>query len=363
MNRWAVIRTGGIELALAALLSFLVFPAAFLGRVPAVSVVVDVAALVVVVISQRWLRLGVALSFAVIGSALLLDPDGVGMALYLCMLPVVTAIRKDEFPLAIVATIVNAAAGFTISYQLSGDESDWIGALMGWLFLYGIAWAVGMGMRAVARAESQKLRNQYRQRELALAWELHDSVARNLAILAMQANAARNAGTATPEELDVIAEQARLASKSVREVTQLLGGWDRAPAPDVTMRAAVVAGTQELRQMGFTVKASLQIPELPADVDKAAGRIIQEALHNVAKHGSKNAPCVVTVEVTPETLELVVTNAVALREESYPGLGLTSMRYRSDALGGSFSSKRIRGSWVCEASLPLNTSSGRTVQN
>lgn len=328
------------------------------------SLPLDVAALGAAILALRWTRIGIALALAVLAVVMVMDPHDVGVTLYACALPVITAVRKDEFPLAIVATIFGVAAGFRTSLRLSGADEDWIGAMLGWLFLHGVVWAIGLGMRAVARAATARIRAEYRERELELAWELHDSVARNLAILAMQANAVQKAGTATSEELAVLAEQARLASQSVREVTHLLGGSDRVAAPEVTLREAVVAGTQELRRQGIKVQASLEILELPDEVDRVAGRIMQEALHNVAKHGARAGTCVVTVEVTPKTLDLLVTNPLdPSRETTISGLGVKSMRSRAAALGGSISSKRIRGSWVCEVSLPLQKGDQRGSQS
>lgn len=354
MQRWRLIHSGGFEIVVAALLVAMMLYTMAQGLIPYSSLLVDLAACAVVVVAQRWLRIGMAASFAVIAAVLVIDPDAVGMALYFCILPVVTAIRKEEFPLGIVSTIINATAGTIVSLQISGDGRDVPGALLGWAFLYALAWAVGLGMRAIARSEAARVRAEFRERELGLAWELHESVVSNLSLLALRANAAERAGEASDEDLTEIAEQARMATKSVRELAQLLGGWERNPLPDVALRSAAVEGMQELRRLGFTVQASVEIPELPPEVDRVAGRIIQEALHNVAEHGSKNAPCIVSIRVGPESLVLSVTNRITdVRDTPFPGLGLTSMRYRTDGLGGEFSAQRVRGTWVCEASLPL----------
>lgn len=362
MKAWRVVRSGGLELVVAGLLVVTMVYTRVAGVTPWTSLPLDVAALAAVVVAQRWPRTGIALTLAVLAFVLVMDPYDVGVTLYLTMLPVVTAVRKGEFPLASVATILNAAAGVSVSLRLSGDANDWVGAMMGWLFLYGVVWAVGLGMRAVARAAAARIRAEFREREIELAWDLHDSVARNLAILAMQANAVHKAGRATPEELKVIADQARLASQSVREVTQLLGGSDRTATPEITLREAVVSGTQELRRLGIKVQASLEILEMPDEVDRVGGRIMQEALHNVAKHGLRSGTCVVTVEVTPTSLDLLVTNPLdPTRGGTHQGLGLKSMKSRASSLGGSITSRRVRGSWVCEVSLPLQMSGERAV--
>lgn len=349
-----MVHSGGFEIVVTSLLVVTMFYAMGQGLIPRSSLIIDLAACAVVIVAQRWLRVGMAASFAVIAAVLVIDPYAVGMALYLCILPVITAIRKEKFPLAIVSTIVNATAGTVVSLRISGDDRDLAGALLSWTFLYALAWAIGLGMRAIARVEAARVRAEFRERELALAWELHESVASNLALLSKRVKAAQQVGSLSADDLDAVVEQTHLAGQSVREISQLLGGWERTPLPDVSLRSAVTEGMRDLRQRGFTVQASVEIPELPPEVDRVAGRIVHEAMHNVGAHGSPTAPCVVMVRVGPEALELSVTNRIKdFNGEIVPGLGMTSMRYRTDALGGDFSAQRVRGTWVCKASLPL----------
>lgn len=77
------------------------------------------------------------------------------------------------------------------------------------------------------------------------------------------------------------------------------------------------------------------IPELPAAVDVAAYRIIQEALNNCVRHANASQ---VTVEIyADEFLEVSIRdNGVGMPDHYVPGVGLNSMRTRAEELGGTF---------------------------
>jgi len=74
---------------------------------------------------------------------------------------------------------------------------------------------------------------------------------------------------------------------------------------------------------------------LPAAVDLAAYRIIQEALNNCVRHAQASR---VTVGIKADDhLDLSIKdNGVGLPESYRPGVGLNSMRERAEELGGTF---------------------------
>jgi signal transduction histidine kinase len=103
--------------------------------------------------------------------------------------------------------------------------------------------------------------------------------------------------------------------------------------------ASLVAQAEEA---GITVETSVegQSSALPASVDLAAYRIVQESLTNVVKHAS-GSRARVEVRFADDTLSVEVTNdmprkadkAAAAAESG--GLGLVGMRERTSLLGGS----------------------------
>lgn len=94
------------------------------------------------------------------------------------------------------------------------------------------------------------------------------------------------------------------------------------------------------RRLGLTATVdSVPLGVLPADVEVAALRIMEEALHNVAAHAGTTT-CAVTVAVEPGWLRVTVVDdgvgAPDGRADPTPGdgIGLASMRQRAADLGG-----------------------------
>jgi signal transduction histidine kinase len=97
------------------------------------------------------------------------------------------------------------------------------------------------------------------------------------------------------------------------------------------------------------MKASLEIPEnwssADHDLDVALYRSVQEALHNVAKH-SQASKFSVRLEVAAEKVTLQVEDdgvGFSRRAAHIRGFGLTGMRERAAALGGSMKVRSERG--------------------
>jgi signal transduction histidine kinase len=83
-----------------------------------------------------------------------------------------------------------------------------------------------------------------------------------------------------------------------------------------------------------TVEAPEQLPALPAAVEVAAYRIVQEALTNVVCHAQART-CVVRLSLL-DGLPLEITDdGVGLPPEPHAGVGLLSMRERAAEVGGS----------------------------
>jgi len=91
-----------------------------------------------------------------------------------------------------------------------------------------------------------------------------------------------------------------------------------------------------------TVEARDQLPPLPAAVEVAAYRIVQEALTNVSRH-ARARECRVRLTCDDgRTLEIEVTDdGVGLSTPPHGGVGLSSMRERAAELGGVCEFQRL----------------------
>ncbi|OHV54731.1 hypothetical protein CgIS1_11525 [Frankia sp. CgS1] len=91
---------------------------------------------------------------------------------------------------------------------------------------------------------------------------------------------------------------------------------------------------------------SQDLTGLPADLDLAAYRIIQESLTNVLRHGEPNG---VRVRVTMG----IIDGRLVVDVTDQPGTAAE--------LGGSLTAGPVRaGGWQVRAELPVHTGGGRT---
>jgi signal transduction histidine kinase len=97
--------------------------------------------------------------------------------------------------------------------------------------------------------------------------------------------------------------------------------------------------------------------ELPAGVETAAYRIVQEALTNARRH-ARASRIVVTLDRGDGVLLVTVADdGVGLPEEPSPGVGLTSMRERAAEIGGTcVITSGPEGGTTVTATLPLTPS-------
>lgn len=206
-----------------------------------------------------------------------------------------------------------------------------------------------------------------------MARDLHDVVAGHVSAIAIRTGAAL-AGPAGHERetLEMARETSLRALAEMRTMIVLLRADDRAGGPvsapgTLDDLAAVVVAHQ-----GHGAVAALddRAPrDLPAAVQQAALRIVQEALTNAAKHGAAGE---VRVVLEPGDGALVVRIMNPLRDASHvgvpepaampehlglpasPGTGLLGMRERAESLGGSLTAGPAGGVWSVQATIPAS---------
>jgi signal transduction histidine kinase len=130
----------------------------------------------------------------------------------------------------------------------------------------------------------------------------------------------------------------------------------RPPALDeLGLISAIREGTTNYSQngLGVSVEAPEILPPLPAAVEVAAYRIVQEALTNVVRHANAQA-CRVSLTVGHGLKLEIIDDGVGLPEERHAGVGLSSMRERVAELGGTFTAESPSGGGTrVLAHLPL----------
>jgi signal transduction histidine kinase len=241
--------------------------------------------------------------------------------------------------------------------------------------------------RALADQEQARLEHRRRQaseERLRIARELHDVLGHHLSLINVQAGVGLHLMDDRPEQARAALTAIKQASaEALREVRSVLGALrldeespPRAPAPglsggDPDHAAGLRTMIAEVTAAGLPVRLDVsgRVGPLPAEVDRAAYRIVQEALTNVRRHAGAGAT--VTVRLAYGHDEVVVTVADdgavparmgTLRHEddaqSAPaftaGTGIVGMRQRVEALGGEFRAARDPyGGFEVYARFPL----------
>ncbi|WP_101255653.1 sensor histidine kinase [Streptomyces barkulensis] len=209
-----------------------------------------------------------------------------------------------------------------------------------------------------------------------MARELHDVVANHLSAIAIHATAAQSLDdrAATGEALAVIRENSVHGLAEMRRLIGLLrtAGVDEevSAAPTLDGLEALLAHARRHGAAGglrFTLRDERSGGPLPAPVELAAYRIVQEALTNALKHASPGEVTVVLESPGREgggsgggALSVTVTSPC----DRHPGprapgsgAGLVGMRERAELLGGVFGAGPAGAAggtrWEVRAVLPL----------
>ena len=253
-----------------------------------------------------------------------------------------------------------------------------------WMLLL-LAAAEGLiARRSAARAAAARAREEERRRaeaeqrrasdeRLQVARELHDVLAHSLSVINVQSAVALELVDARPEQ----ARQALTAIKAtsreaLAEVQGILDALRRpqeqvplTPAPGLADVASLARRAQDA---GLTVVTRIDgepVP-LPARLDLAGARLVQEALTNVLRHSASSRvelevryrPGEVRVRVTDDGPPRTPTAAGRADDADAPagGNGIPGMRERALALGGTLEAAPHGSGFRVTGTFPLPAS-------
>jgi signal transduction histidine kinase len=272
--------------------------------------------------------------------------------------------------------LVVAYAAFVWLPSLMPDEVEKARGLAGaatnlvWLPLVGAASEIARS-RLERRAERahvarEEARRRASEERLLIARELHDVLAHNISLINVQSGVALHLLDERPEQarpaLEAINEASEEALAELHSMLDVLSrglgedgahGESGAWAPQVP-----TAGLRDLdglvrrtRAAGLDVHLAVEgeARPVPAGVDLAALRIVQEALTNVVRHAGGDARATVRLVYAPAELVVQVDDDGQRTAWSRPpaddqetstgrvaGRGTAGMRERVHALGGTF---------------------------
>lgn len=209
-------------------------------------------------------------------------------------------------------------------------------------------------------ADLQRSREQivaaHEEERRRLRRDLHDGLGPKLAGQTLKLEAALDSLDGDTETARALLQETMSESQMViAEIRRLVYGL-RPPALDQLglLTAVREQATQyQYKGLQITVLAPDTLPTLPAAVEVAAYRIIQEALTNVARHALAKT-CTVSLTLA-KCLEIeICDDGIGFAPSQRAGVGLSSMRERAEEIGGRCVIKPGTNGGTCViAQLPI----------
>ena len=205
--------------------------------------------------------------------------------------------------------------------------------------------AEGFAVRASAavelseRVQRDALRRVVEAQELErrrLARELHDETGQALTSILLGLRSVEDAKDAAQRDA-AAAELRELVVSTLQDVRRLAVELRPKALDDFGLLAAVERLAQTFtEQIGIAtdVEASLGDSRLPAEVETALYRLVQEALTNVVKHSRAARVSISLVRKVNSVSAVIEDDGVGFSEPSGEGLGLVGMRERVGLIDG-----------------------------
>jgi signal transduction histidine kinase len=274
------------------------------------------------------------------------------------------------------------AAGIFISfmgYAAVKSISDAISALSSTYLFFGLAWVIGDNIRVrraytaqlelragqLEREREEKADQAVAQERARIARELHDVVAHHVSVMVVQAAGARRVLDKDPAlargALEAVESAGRTALAEMRRMLEVLRTEEAGvgPQPGLADLGRLVA---QVREAGLPVELKIEGADrsLPAGMDLAAYRIVQEALTNSVKHAGR-ATATVAVRYEPDGFDIEVIDdgrgaaAPLLADAVEGGHGLIGMRERVALYEGTLETGPVfPGGYRVHAHFPLD---------
>ncbi|KGN38082.1 histidine kinase [Knoellia subterranea KCTC 19937] len=300
-----------------------------------------------VALSRRWLTYALPVAAAAMGVWLALGyPYGPIFASYAVL--TIIAVSRGRRWLAWGSALL-PIAGQLVRGLDTDRQGSWggVGGFVAWLIVAFAVAEVVRGRRDRAAAAWAARREALARREgeerLLIAQELHDVVAHHMSLINVQAGVALHLGEREkPEHVEPALRAIRDASgealAELRSLVDVLRS-DHAPAPRApTVRLAALGdlvSRSRAAGLDITVKRLGAQRELPAAVDLAAYRIVQEAITNVVRHAYATHATVTLDHDTDLTVTIEDNGHGPDPATLIEGNGISGMRERAHALGGT----------------------------
>ncbi|MGA5037304.1 sensor histidine kinase [Streptomyces capoamus] len=175
-----------------------------------------------------------------------------------------------------------------------------------------------------------------------LAREMHDVVSHQVSLIAVRAGALQ-VGARDADTKDAAATIRRLSVQTLDELRHMVGVLRASGGhpTELTPQPALADIRRLADNCGIETRLSMDLPEgLPATVQRAVYRTVQEALTNTRKHAPGATACIDLLHADGSVRVRVTNTAPTQPPLPLPGAhhGLIGLRQRAELLGGTMTS-------------------------
>lgn len=386
-DRSAEIRTTTLLTSLLALVLTTISAVSSAGEPPSWAAVTAMAALTALGCVSGWVPevsgIGMLL---VVGAAVAVGHPFLSLTGFIPLLPLAVLAFRGAIRAAVLLGAADLAL-LTVPVSIEATAAESLANGLLWATLIVLAIVLGMTgnqVRRSARAMQEGFERARADERRAIAAELHDSVARMAAGIAVRAESTRltyDDDPALASTMSDIGDQCRELTRDLRGILEVL----RAPEPRGTASAAGRTGgaparvlafperedapspSQQLdgevallRSAGFAVEVCGEVPDgLGARTTALLRRVIAEGCTNARRHGDPAQPVRILLGRENAVCELVIINGIPEepRSSGSTHLGISSMERQAEAAGAALTSRAAVGAWVLHLSAPASSES------
>lgn len=349
---------GGFEGVLAALLATVALTlGAQMGNAYTISA--DMAMCIAAAATGRWTRPACFVVIVALAPYFLFPPAWVTLGEYGPLIPILgTGMRglwRERRWISSAALLVLTA----LQYHDYPDRGPLFlfGGLV-WAGVIAALWLVGTGFTALRHAQQEAQRTALIEQRLVLARDLHDTVARTIARVAMQAAHAEELGRS--EDIKQVTEGLHQIGTELRWVMSLLREPEplRRPRPAPGSISSVTYQVQQaLTARGIPTTIAIEGDEgrVSAELLATLSKGLDEAAANVERHAQPGHPCALLITITGQAVDIVMTNECRFESprSHYGGMGLTGIRELFAQIGGLVTVRQEGTQWVLRMTAPL----------
>lgn len=220
--------------------------------------------------------------------------------------------------------------------------------------------------QATARAYTD-YQTQVQETNLALARELHDTVARHISLINLTTGQALTHPnpSATQAALHTIDTSARQALADLRLLIQTTRtgptntDLPSQPASETDLAHSLATATESLRNQGFTLTTDIRIQpnDIPTGLHPTLHKIIQEISFNASKYATPGSTITLTAKPNLTGITITTTNPTTSTPTTHKkpgtGYGLVGITERVTRLGGTIRYGTSKGTWNLTIHLPI----------